>query len=308
MGSIFSAIGRGINAIISAIAGVIETIVSAITSVIVTIFRVIEDILCCRCCGSRRRSGGRRGRTYDFHFENLFAGNMPIWLVTGSSRGIGLEFVRQIAQNGDEVIAAARNPENSEALQILSKSFPHISLIKMDIDDPESIKTAAQEVEKILQGRGLDYLINNAAKGGNDKPSEIDPERFFSFMRSNCLGPTLVWQALIPALERSTRPEGPVVVNMTTGLASFGLDIGVKNACYSTSKTALNMMTYKKSKEKPNMIIFIMDPGWVKTDMGGEGAMLEIPFSVSEQYKQAVNATSKDSGTFKRYDGAILPW
>lgn len=84
--------------------------------------------------------------------------------------------------------------------------------------------------------------------------------------------------------------------------------------------------TYKQSKEKPNMIIFVMDPGWVKTgiitlierrsltditrlkDMGGEGAVLEIPFSVSEQYKQVINATSKDSGTFKRYDGTILPW
>ncbi|KAF5345047.1 hypothetical protein D9758_010445 [Tetrapyrgos nigripes] len=63
MGSVFSAIGRGINAIISAIAGVIMTIVSAITTVIVTIFDVIMDILCCRCCGSRRRSfrGRRRG-------------------------------------------------------------------------------------------------------------------------------------------------------------------------------------------------------------------------------------------------------
>lgn len=61
-------------------------------------------------------------------------------------------------------------------------------------------------------------------------------------MRSNCLGPTLVWQALIPALERSTRPGGPVVMNTTTGIASIGLDFGVKNAGYSTSKTALNMM------------------------------------------------------------------
>ncbi|KAJ7139974.1 hypothetical protein C8R43DRAFT_1109638 [Mycena crocata] len=60
-GSIFSAIGRGINAIISAIAGVIMTIVGAITTVIVTIFDVIVDILCCRCFGSRR-SGGRRAR------------------------------------------------------------------------------------------------------------------------------------------------------------------------------------------------------------------------------------------------------
>lgn len=133
-------------------------------------------------------------------------------------------------------------------------------------------------------------------------------------------------------------------MNTTTGIASIGLDCGVKNTCYCVSKTALNMMvgvwcydfrylinslpseTYKQSKEKPNMIIFVMDPGWVKTgiitlierrsltditrlkDMGGEGAVLEIPFSVSEQYKQVINATSKDSGTFKRYDGTILPW
>lgn len=87
-----------------------------------------------------------------------------------TSRGIGLEFARQVARGGDEVFAAARNPEDCEALQVLASTFAsgpgRVHLIKLDIDDPESIKTAAAEIEKILDGRGLDYLINNAGRVG----------------------------------------------------------------------------------------------------------------------------------------------
>jgi len=136
-------------------------------------------------------------------------------------------------------------------------------LIKLDTTDIESIKRAAKEVEEILDGKGLDYLINNAAKGGEtDLPSTMDPETFMQMMRINVLGPALVYQAFLPALERSKRPEGPVVVNTSSGLGSIGLDIyEAKITSYSISKSGLQMLTYKESKEKPNIIFLAVCPG-----------------------------------------------
>ncbi|KAF8590403.1 NAD(P)-binding protein [Ramaria rubella] len=236
---------------------------------------------------------------------------MFTWLVTGASRGIGLELVHQIVAGGDTVFATARSPDSASDLQQLAASSPggRIHVVQLDVADAESIKTAAGKVEELLEGRGLDYLLNNAGKGcGDIPPSIMDMDVFMDAMRSNVVGPALVFQAFLPALERSKRPEGPVILNTTSGLASIGLDIGGKATNYSITKCALNMLTYKQSKEKSNMIFFVMDPGWVKTALGGEGAQLEIPFSVSHQYKQIVSATRKDSGTFKRYNGEIIPW
>jgi len=167
---------------------------------------------------------------------------------------------RQVLAAGDTVFAAARSPSGSVGLQELAASTPsdRLHLIELDTSDAESIKRAGTNVEELLAGRGLDYLINNAAKvsrqeadmgqtltiyqGGNDLPSTIDPDEFMEFMRINVLGPALVYQAFLPALERSKRPEGPVVMNTTSGLGSIGLDCGVKNASYSISKCALQML------------------------------------------------------------------
>lgn len=81
-------------------------------------------------------------------------------------------------------------------------------------------------------------------------------------MRINVLGPALVYQAFLPALERSKRPEGPVVVNTSSGLGSIGLDIyEAKITSYSISKSGLQMLTYKESKEKPNIIFLAVCPG-----------------------------------------------
>ncbi|KAF8531714.1 NAD-P-binding protein [Gautieria morchelliformis] len=227
---------------------------------------------------------------------------MYTWLVTGTSRGMGLELARQIVAGGDMVFATARSPSAAPALHKLASDSPpgHVHIIQLD--------AAVRSVDALLLNRGLDYLVNNAARSGMDFPSTMDPTTFLDTMKANVVGPALVFQAFLPALERSTRPEGPVVLNTSSSLGSIGIDYGAKVTSYSISKTALNMLTYKQSKEKPNIIFFVMDPGWVKTDMGGEGAELEIPFTVEQQYKQITGATRKDSGTFKRYNGEILPW
>ena len=164
-------------------------------------------------------------------------------------------------------------------------------------------------------------------------------------VHANVLGPALVAQAYLPLLERGAKKT---VVNVSSGLASVGLDLGPKCATYSMSKAMLNMLvspahssharlltlvgaqTYKQKAERPDITAVLIDPGWVKTGasrvvpvgcvrargltmttravMGGEGAVLEVDFSVSHVLKLITSLTVEDSGKFFLYDGSTIPW
>ncbi|EGO18380.1 hypothetical protein SERLADRAFT_444197 [Serpula lacrymans var. lacrymans S7.9] len=95
---------------------------------------------------------------------------------------------------------------------------------------------------------------------------------------------------------------------MTSGLASIQSNHGPKATSYSISKCALNMLTYKQAREKPDLIPFVVDPGWVKTEMGGPGAMLEPHESVSGILKHVSGATPDCAGKFFGYRGNEIPW
>jgi len=229
------------------------------------------------------------------------------WLITGASRGLGYEFVRQLVEDPTKiVIAACRTPATADKVHALKpKATMHI--VQMDQEDKASVEAAAKEVEKLLGGKGLDYLLNVAAtqNGGEDTALKFDPQQFMDTFKNCVLGPALINQAFLPLIEKSNKK---VVMNMTTGLASIGIDAGPKCASYSIAKTALNMYNYKLSKERPDLIAFVMDPGWVKTDMGGPGAVLEPEFSIGHMLKTINSLTPKDTGTFKKYSGEPVPW
>jgi len=232
-----------------------------------------------------------------------------------------LGFVRHIAAKGGIVFAAVRSPPTATALQELQASSPkdRIHIIQLDVTDTQSLQAAVETTQCILQGRGLDYLINNAGKIPNstiselaDAPSMLDPEVMLGVFKTNVVGPAMVFKTCIPLLERSKRKGGPVMVNIGSGSGSIckrqPLPPGLFITSYSVSKAALNMLTVKQAKEKPNMIIFALNPGWVKTDMGGENAAISISESVSGQYAVIVAATCEDTGTYKRYTGETIPW
>ncbi|KAA1474988.1 C-factor [Dentipellis sp. KUC8613] len=230
------------------------------------------------------------------------------WLITGTNRGIGLEFVKQVLQSPSNiVIAACRNPTAADALKTLAASYPdRLHITTIDIGDAESIKASVEPVKSLLEEKGLDYLVNNAAiTEGNDSAFGMSLDGLMRSFKINVAGPALVSQAYLPYLLKGRRK---VIMSFTSGIASIGLDYGAKNASYSISKTALNMLTYKQATERPDVIAFVVDPGWVKTDMGGEGAMIEAQESVSHLLKLITGATQESSGKFFRYTGEVLPW
>jgi len=230
------------------------------------------------------------------------------WLITGASRGIGLETVRQLVSSPTNfVIATCRNPDRASDLQALkegAKGVLHIA--QLDVGDLESIKASKKVVEPLLGDKGLDYLLNNAAVNhAPDNAFDFPVNNFNETMSLNVVGPAVLTETYISHIEKSDRK---VVMNMSSGLASIGLDLGPKCVTYSISKAAVNMLTYKQAKEKPNVKFVVIDPGWVKTDMGGEGAMLEPQDSVSGILDVLTKLTQVQSGKFFRYNGTALPW
>ncbi|KAJ8455730.1 hypothetical protein ONZ51_g12352 [Trametes cubensis] len=236
---------------------------------------------------------------------------LTTWLVTGASRGIGYELVRQLVSSSDNlVVAACRSPEKATALHALkSTSKGQLHLVQMDTGDFDSIRASFGQVEPILGEIGLDYLINNAGVTVQDTPFTLDPEALVSTYRVNAAGPALVSQVYLPLIEKSKRK---VILNVSSGVGSIAsieqLGLSGMFPAYAMSKAALNMLTVKQKGARPDLIAITLCPGHVKTDMGGPNGALEPEESVAGILKVVTEATSADSGKYLRYNGETIPW
>ncbi|KAF8693805.1 Enoyl-(Acyl carrier protein) reductase, partial [Rhizoctonia solani] len=244
---------------------------------------------------------------------------LPVtWLITGSSRGIGLALVTELAKYSSNIIfATCRHPEKAACLrEVANKAYPErVHIVPLDVTDEVSIKEAATEIGERLSrvgpipgDMGLDYLVQNAAitlPGDGDNAITLEAESFHEIMTTNVLGPALVMKHMHQHLKKSFRP---VVVNVSSGLASIAMDLGPHKTSYSISKTALHMLTYKQAKACPDTIVLSVHPASVKTDMGTSEAELEPPYVAAEMIQLLQRATLEDSGKFLRYDGELEAW
>lgn len=218
---------------------------------------------------------------------------MPKVLITGANRGIGLEFARQYADAGWEVIATSR--QSSPELKSL-----RVHTQSLDMADPDAINSFAPEFD----GR-LDLFIANA---GTNHPMETDGARnardWQVMMLVNAIGPYQLGKAL---LERMT--SGGKMIAISSGMASIS-DNGGGWVPYRTSKAALNMAwnCLAKEAEPHGVSCVLLSPGWVKTRMGGEGAEITSEQSVRDMRVLIDRLTQTDSGHFLRRDGSKLPW
>jgi len=190
----------------------------------------------------------------------------------------------------------------------------------MDTSDEASIKAAGEALEKDKPG-GIDVLINNAGVSGKGRyrPIEQDIQDFKDIMAVNILGPYLVVRALLPLIRKGRKKQ---IFNMSSGLASMGnLAANLRGEgiyqfaasyglAYRASKAALCMETLSLAADlKPEGITVVsMDPGWVRTDMGGPTADIEAPESIAGQLKVYDAVTEEDTGKFYKYDGSIVPF
>ncbi len=204
---------------------------------------------------------------------------MPVYCITGVNRGLGLEFIRQIAQDSSNTILATTraNADTSDLKKVVS-SNTHI--LECDVSDKSSVSSSASEAFKHLNGGKIDFLLANAAVNSVPQQTCLDlhADDLHRELDINVIGPANLTSIL---LEQGLLAENVRIMNMTPGLGSMTRSLGIsprKCAPYSISKAGVNMLTVHQSgvlKEKlgKGCVVICMDPGWVKTRMGGDQAI-----------------------------------
>lgn len=231
--------------------------------------------------------------------ESAPAIGAPSVLITGANRGLGLEFARQYAADGWQVIGTARSPDKADELNALS-----VEVAQLDVANQASVDALVQS----LEGRPIDLLINNA--GIFPRVNKIEEVNFDDYSRTiavNTLGPVRVTHALLPNLRRGNKKT---IVNITSRLGSISLnDFGAFYG-YRESKAALNMFTKTLAVEldSEGFTCLTIHPGWVKTDMGGPNASLTPEESIRGMRAVIQKLGPADTGTYWSYSGEQVPW
>ncbi|GHA35241.1 SDR family oxidoreductase [Photobacterium aphoticum] len=230
---------------------------------------------------------------------------MATVLITGANRGLGLEFARQYAEKGWQVLATCRTPETADHLQTLAKTHTDIELLRVDVTDEADILALASH----LSGRAIDHLILNAGVLGDDCATlgEMTQAKWLEVLTINTVAPALLIQALRDNVAAS---EHKTIVGISTRVASLGDNTSGNMYSYRASKAALNqiLVSAAQNLREQGVKTLAIHPGWVQTDMGGTSATFTPQESVSGIIQVAENLTLEESGSFRVFDGTAIEW
>jgi NAD(P)-dependent dehydrogenase (short-subunit alcohol dehydrogenase family) len=231
---------------------------------------------------------------------------MPSILITGANRGLGLEFARQYSAEGWQVFAACRHPSSANHLQELKREPDRqITILPIDVTDIASVRAAAKETSETA----IDVLVNNAGVGGpsNQSTGRVDYRAWAHVLDVNTMGPLRLIESFVDHLVRSDRR---LVVTITSGMGSLADNTSGGSIAYRTSKAAVNMVTRSAAIDLASrrIICVVVNPGWVKTDMGGPAARMTPQESVGALRRLIANLTLEDSGKFFNWNGREYPW
>jgi len=228
----------------------------------------------------------------------------PTVFITGITRGIGLELTRQYLNLGWHVHGLLRKKEASPELKNLLQSRPSLlSLHHGDVSDPQTLLNLSQS----LPNDSLQLLINNAGIYGpcGQTLNEVQLEDFMETFKINSLAPFMVSRSFFNKIRL-----GGCICNITSKMGSISDNTSGAAYAYRSSKAALNMISKSLSLDfkSKNITLVTVHPGWVKTDMGGPGALIDVEESVTGIRHLLEKVTLADTGKFFDYQGLEIPW
>lgn len=232
---------------------------------------------------------------------------MKTVLITGANRGIGLELARQYAADGWRVLACSRDPRKSDALVQLAAHHPErVKIHALDLADAMQIARLSHE----LAGEAIDLLVNNAGVYPEADARGFGHTDYAEWARAfeiNTMAPLRMAEAFAAHVARS---ETKILATISSKMGSIADNGSGGSYLYRSSKAAVNMVVKSLSVDlRPSGIIAVVfNPGWVRTDMGGPNALIEVEQSVSGLRKAIGKLTPADSGKFFDYDGSEIPW
>jgi NAD(P)-dependent dehydrogenase (short-subunit alcohol dehydrogenase family) len=234
---------------------------------------------------------------------------MATILITGANRGIGFALARTYLERRDAVIGACRKPrEASELAALAGPSGNRVEIAWIDVTNPLSIARTRDS----LRGRPIDVLINNAGIMGPERQSaaDMDFDGFLHTLDANTIGPLRVTQAFLPNLEKVSPGKAfGKIANISSGMGSFSGG-AEGDLAYRASKAALNKLTQGMAAElkRRGIAVIAVNPGWVKTDMGGKSAPLPVSESALGIVKVIDALTLAGTGAFTSHDGSNMAW
>ena len=231
---------------------------------------------------------------------------MPSVLITGSNRGLGLEWARQYAGEGWRVFAACRHPAEARALSELSEKHPALSVHRLDVTRSEDIRALLWELEQepvdVLLGNAGVYLEKNIAEFGS-----LCYHDWLRTLEVNTLGTVRVAERFLENIARSDRR---LIAAVSSHMGSIADIQEAGSYYYRSSKAALNAAMQGLSvKLKPRGVgVLILHPGGVKTRMGPPHG---IPAEESVRGMRRIVEDfrlEEHTGRFLKYDGTPMPW
>ena len=221
-------------------------------------------------------------------------------LIIGASRGLGLGLVEQLIKDGWNVTATVRNPDNVEKLKALGKA----SIEQLDLDNVEAIRALSQKLGTEVYDL---VFVNAGIKGPDDQASgRASLTDIGQLFLTNSVAPITLAQAFVSKIRKGSG----VLAFMSSGLGSIKSPDAPELALYKASKAALNSMTNtfisQLGEDRPTVLT--LHPGWVKTDMGGEGADIDVETSTRGLVEQVKAYAGKGGHYFIDYKGQTIPW
>ena len=230
---------------------------------------------------------------------------MATILVTGANRGLGNEFVEQYLNEGNDVIATYRNENSSMDLIEMGDERSNLKLLQLDVSSNKSLNSFAEN----LDDSPIDIFINNAGVYGprNSSFGNVDEENWIPAIKINAIAPILLTQLIIKNIRSGADKK---LIYITSKMGSIDDNKGGGAYVYRSSKTALNAVVKSLSVDLENegIVVALIHPGWVKTDMGGPNALIERDTSVRGMTEVISNLDITSTGNFYNYDGSIIPW